>query len=90
MTGLQWDNVNLDGSIAVLNGRMSKQLDGTHQYEDGLKNGDDARTIELDTVTVTLLHQWQHHQKQKGLIRGTVFKERDYIIPIKRNDLHAN
>lgn len=34
---------------------MSTQINGVLQYEDGLKNGDDSRTVELDTNLISLI-----------------------------------
>ncbi|QVK11405.1 tyrosine-type recombinase/integrase [Weissella ceti] len=90
LLGLQWENLDLKAQSVTLNGRMSRLVSGLPKYEDGLKNGDDERIIELDSVTVSLLRQWKHHQKQQGLINGTGFNERDYIVNVSQNALDVN
>lgn len=85
MSAIQWDNVDLTNQTIVLNGRMSKLLDGTYKYEDGLKNGDGSRVIDIDDVTTNVLRRWKHQQKEIGMLNGAGFNDADFIVNVGRS-----
>jgi len=84
LTGLRWENIDFGHSIALLNGRMSRLISGTYQYEDGLKNGDDSRVIELDRVTLNVLRRFKLQQQEISMLLGAGFNESNYIVDVKR------
>lgn len=87
LTGLQWENINLDTREVVLNGRMSRLNSGIFHYEEGLKNGDEQRTIEIDTTLQNVLRKWKHKQRQEGMLKGTGFNEASFIIDVTRTTI---
>ncbi|SOB43897.1 conserved hypothetical protein [Weissella viridescens] len=83
--GLQWHDVDFSHDVMTLNGRMTFLGNGTKKYENGLKNGDEFRVIEIDRVTVQKLRAWQQQQRITSLEIGKPVNAQSFIITYSRS-----
>lgn len=78
--GLQWQDVDFQNGILVLDGRISASNDGTMDYLDGLKNGDDIRKIEIDSNTLMTLRKWKQEQREELFSLGHKLVDTDFLF----------
>lgn len=87
LLGLQWSNVDLNKRTLLLNGRISHDGKGSPMYLNGLKNGADWRTVDLDGHTVDVLRHWRKQQVEASLKRGDPLTDDTFIVDMRRTSL---
>lgn len=72
--------MDFQNGILVLDSRISASNDGTMDYLDGLKNGDDIRKIEIDSNTLMTLRKWRQEQREELFSLGHKLADTDFLF----------
>ncbi len=84
LLGLQWENVDFENNVIMLNGRMTF-VSGSKLYENGLKNGSEQRIIEIDNAVHDVLQKWRMTQIKSTLSKGIPINKNSYIFEGSRS-----
>ncbi len=72
---LRWHDIDFENKIITFDARISYLTTGKCEYIDGLKNGDEARRIEIDNSTIRVLRVWKNSQRKRHLFFGYSFDD---------------